>query len=108
MTTGQIVLFGLTGGLIPCPGAITVALLSLQANRAILGFALVVAFSIGLAVTLVGVGAGAAWSAGQATRRFSVFRKWAPRLPYLSVVLLVVIGGYLIIHGYQGLHNHSH
>jgi nickel/cobalt exporter len=108
VTTGQIVLFGLTGGLIPCPGAITVALLSLQANRAALGFALVVAFSIGLAATLVGVGAAAAWSTGQATRRFSFFRQWAPRLPYLSVVLLVVIGGYLLFHGYQGLQSHSH
>ncbi|VFT51793.1 high-affinity nickel-transporter [Pseudomonas aeruginosa] len=30
VTTGQIILFGLTGGLIPCPAAITVLLLCLQ------------------------------------------------------------------------------
>jgi nickel/cobalt transporter (NicO) family protein len=108
VTTGQIVLFGLTGGLLPCPGAITVALLSLQANQAVLGFALVVAFSLGLALTLVGVGAAAAWGAGHASRRFGFFRRWAPRLPYLSVAVLLLIGGLLLRHGYQGLHGHTH
>ncbi|WP_439953329.1 HoxN/HupN/NixA family nickel/cobalt transporter, partial [Escherichia coli] len=42
VTTGQIVLFGLTGGLIPCPAAITVLLLCIQLKQFSLGFALVV------------------------------------------------------------------
>ncbi len=33
VTTGQIVLFGLTGGLIPCPAAITVLLLCIQLKQ---------------------------------------------------------------------------
>ena len=33
VTTGQIVMFGLTGGLIPCPASITVLLLCLQLKR---------------------------------------------------------------------------
>jgi nickel/cobalt exporter len=33
VTTGQIILFGLTGGLIPCPAAITVLLLCLQVKE---------------------------------------------------------------------------
>lgn len=37
VTTGQIVLFGLTGGLIPCPASITVLLLCLQLKKAALG-----------------------------------------------------------------------
>jgi len=48
VTTWQIVLFGLTGGLIPCPAAITVLLLCLQLKEFTLGFALVLCFSIGL------------------------------------------------------------
>ena len=47
VTTGQIVLFGLTGGLIPCPAAITVLLLCIQFKQFSLGFALVVCFSLG-------------------------------------------------------------
>lgn len=61
VTTGQIILFGLTGGLIPCPAAITVLLLCIQVKEFSLGAALVLCFSIGLAITLVTVGAAAAW-----------------------------------------------
>lgn len=37
VTTGQIILFGLTGGLIPCPAAITVLLLCIQVKEFSLG-----------------------------------------------------------------------
>ena len=40
VTTGQIVIFGLTGGLIPCPASITVLLLCLQLKKIVLGAAL--------------------------------------------------------------------
>ncbi len=72
VTAGQIVLFGITGGLMPCAAAVTVLLLCLQAKQIVLGMALVLAFSIGLAVTMVTVGAVAAWSlhyAGKAALR---------------------------------------
>ncbi|SQC92431.1 Nickel/cobalt efflux system rcnA [Cedecea neteri] len=39
VTNGQILLFGLTGGLIPCPAAITVLLLCLQLKALTLGAA---------------------------------------------------------------------
>src|SRR3990167_2018243 len=45
VTTGQIVIFGLTGGLIPRPGAITVLLLCLQLKAFTLGAVLVLCFS---------------------------------------------------------------
>lgn len=69
VTTGQIVMFGLTGGLIPCPAAITILLLCLQLKEIPLGAALVLCFSIGLAITLVTVGALAALSVRHASRR---------------------------------------
>lgn len=68
VTTGQIILFGLTGGLIPCPAAITVLLLCIQVKEFTLGAALVLCFSIGLAITLVSVGAAAAFSVRQANQ----------------------------------------
>ncbi|EFN8054309.1 nickel/cobalt efflux transporter RcnA [Escherichia coli] len=60
VTNWQILLFGLTGGLIPCPAAITVLLICIQLKALTLGATLVVSFSIGLALTLVTVGVGAA------------------------------------------------
>ena len=56
VTTPQIVLFGITGGLMPCPAAFTILLVCLQLKRATLGFAIVGAFSFGLALTMVTVG----------------------------------------------------
>ncbi|RVL94733.1 nickel/cobalt efflux transporter [Sinorhizobium meliloti] len=103
VTTWQIVLFGLTGGLIPCPAAITVLLLCLQLKEFTLGFALVLCFSIGLAITLVTVGALAALSVRHATTRWSWFSTVARRAPYVSSLLIIAVGIYVGIHGWQGL-----
>ncbi|MDE8376872.1 sulfite exporter TauE/SafE family protein, partial [Klebsiella pneumoniae] len=73
VTTGQIIVFGLTGGLIPCPGAITVLLLCLQLKRLTLGAVLVLCFSIGLAITMVVSGVIAAISVRQVSKRWSGF-----------------------------------
>lgn len=103
VTTWQIVLFGLTGGLIPCPAAITVLLLCLQLKELTLGFVLVLCFSIGLAITLVTVGAIAALSVRHATKRWSWFSTVARRAPYVSSLLIIAVGIYIGIHGWQGL-----
>lgn len=103
VTTWQIVLFGLTGGLIPCPAAITVLLLCLQLKEFTLGFGLVLCFSIGLALTLVGVGAAAALSVQHATKRFTWFSTFARRAPYFSSMLLIAVGLYVGWHGWTGI-----
>ena len=107
VTTWQIVLFGLTGGLIPCPAAITVLLLCLQLKEFTLGFTLVLCFSIGLAITLVTVGAAAALSVRHATKRWSWFSTVARRAPYFSGLLLIRVGLYVGIHGWMGLSGQS-
>lgn len=103
VTNWQILLFGLTGGLIPCPAAITVLLLCLQLREFTLGFVLVLCFSIGLAVTLVAVGAAAALSVGHATKRWTWFSTLARRAPYLSGILIIAVGLYVGYHGWIGL-----
>ncbi len=100
MTTGQIVMFGLTGGLVPCGAAVTVLLLCLQTGRFLLGVALVLCFSIGLALTLVTVGAAAAFGAQHAAKRLPWFGALATTAPYLSSVLILVLGLYV---GYEGV-----
>lgn len=103
VTTWQIIMFGLTGGLIPCPAAITVLLLCLQLKEFTLGFALVLCFSIGLAITLVTVGAAAALSVRHATKRWSWFSTFARRAPYFSSILIIAVGLYVGYHGWTGL-----
>ena len=100
VTTGQIVMFGLTGGLIPCPASITVLLLCLQLKKFALGATLVLCFSIGLALTMVTSGAIAALGVKHAAKRFSGFGELARRAPYFSAAVIVLVGCYV---GYQGL-----
>lgn len=102
-TTGQIALFGLTGGLIPCPAAVTVLLLCLQLKEIALGAALVLCFSIGLAVTLVVVGVAAALSMHHATRRWTWFGTFVRRAPYASALLILAVGAYMGLQGWAGL-----
>lgn len=103
VTTGQIVVFGLTGGLIPCPGAITVLLLCLQLKKIALGATLVLCFSVGLALTLVASGVIAALSVKQVAKRWSGFGEVVRKAPYLSGAVILAIGVYVAASGWLAL-----
>ncbi|WP_036291438.1 nickel/cobalt efflux transporter [Methylosinus sp. PW1] len=102
-TTGQIIVFGLTGGLIPCPASITVLLLCLQLGQMALGAALVLCFSIGLALTMVAVGVAAALGVRHASNRWSGFEQIAAKAPYLSGALISIVGLYTLYSGFAAL-----
>jgi nickel/cobalt exporter len=103
VTTWQIVLFGITGGLIPCPGAITVLLLCLQLKRLVLGSVLVLCFSIGLAVTMVASGVIAALSVKYAEKTFSGFGSIVRKAPYVSGLVILAVGLYVTLSGWLAL-----
>ncbi|EQB7866709.1 nickel/cobalt efflux protein RcnA [Citrobacter amalonaticus] len=103
VSNGQILLFGLTGGLIPCPAAITVLLICIQLKAFTLGATMVLGFSLGLAITLVTVGVGAAVSVHQVAKRWSGFNALARKAPYFSSLLIGLVGLYMGIHGYMGI-----
>jgi nickel/cobalt exporter len=106
VTTPQIILFGVTGGLMPCPAAFTILLVCLQLKKMTLGFAIVGAFSFGLALTMVATGALAAWSVRHAEKHFKGFGETMRRAPYVSCVLLVLLASYMAWHGWHGLQPH--
>ena len=107
VTTAQIMLFGLTGGLIPCPAAITVLLLCIQLKQLSLGFLLVMCFSIGLAVTMVSAGVLAALSLRHVEKRWSGFSDLARRAPYVSSALILCVGFYMAWSGWHALPVHA-
>lgn len=102
-STAQTILFGLTGGMIPCPAAITVLILCLHLKKLSLGITLVAAFSIGLALTLVAVGMATAiglrYAAARTTKLDALFAK----APYISAVLIASIGLFMAWSGYAHL-----
>ena len=103
VTTGQIILFGLTGGLIPCPASITVLLLCMQVGRIGLGALLVLCFSVGLALTLVLVGVAAALGMRHAASRWPGLEALAARAPYVSGAIVAAVGAYTIAVGAAAL-----
>lgn len=103
VSTGQIALFGLTGGLMPCPASVTILLLCLQLKRVALGATMVASFSLGLAISLVSVGVIAAWGAQKLGQKMGWLDGMARRLPYLSSLLMVVIALVMMVQGWRQL-----
>ena len=99
VTTRQIIWFGFTGGLMPCPSAVAVLLVCIQIKAFALGVVMVAAFSVGLAATLVGIGISVAWGSGKLIQRWSGFDRWAARLPYLSAGLVMFLGLVISVFG---------
>ncbi len=102
-TTAQTILFGLTGGMIPCPAAITVLVLCLHLKKFSLGVTLVAAFSIGLALTLVAVGMATAIGLRYAAARTAALDSLFAKAPYVSAVLIAIIGLFMAWSGYARL-----
>jgi nickel/cobalt exporter len=97
--TGQIFWFGFTGGLLPCPAAIAVLLICVQLKEFALGVAMVAAFSVGLALTLIAIGLAVVWGSGKLAKSFPGFDRYAQPLPYLSAALVMAIGAIMTFAG---------
>jgi len=102
VTTGQIAMFGLTGGLVPCPASVTILMICLHLKRFSLGAVMVASFSLGLAISLVSVGVIAAWGAQQVGKRFDKGRlsDLARKMPYFSSGLMALVATLM---GFQAL-----
>jgi nickel/cobalt exporter len=94
VTTGQIAMFGLTGGLVPCPASVTIMMICLHLKQYSLGAVMVASFSIGLAIALVSVGVIAAWGARHVGKQMGNgrFGDLARKMPYFSSGLMVLVG----------------
>jgi nickel/cobalt exporter len=87
----SLLALGASAGLIPCPTALVVLLGAVAQHRIALGLVLIVAFSLGLAATLTGLGI-AVVHAGKAFARLPVPRGLTTAIPALSAALIVVVG----------------
>ena len=102
-TAPQTIGFGLVGGLIPCPAAITVLLLCLGIGQFWLGVGMVASFSVGLALTLVAVGMAAVLGLRYASKHFSGADRLFASAPYVSGALILLVGTYMAYSGWSHL-----
>jgi ABC-type nickel/cobalt efflux system permease component RcnA len=82
---------GIAAGLLPCPSALVVLLSAIALHRIGLGLALILAFSVGLAATITGIGLVAVL----ARRAFGRLRLDGPvirALPAVSAALILAVG----------------
>jgi nickel/cobalt exporter len=82
---------GVSGGLLPCPSALVVLLAAITLHRVAFGMLLVVAFSVGLALAITGVGL-AAVLAKRAFSRFDAGGRLVSLLPALSAAVILLAG----------------
>jgi ABC-type nickel/cobalt efflux system permease component RcnA len=82
---------GVAAGLLPCPSALVVLLSAIALHRVGFGLALILAFSVGLALTITSIGL-AAVLARRAFGRLSLEGWLIQALPALSALVILAIG----------------
>jgi nickel/cobalt exporter len=93
----SLVAVGVSGGLLPCPSALVVLLAAITLHRVAFGMLLVVAFSVGLALTITGIGLAAVVARG-AFRRVSFDGRVVSLLPTASAIVILAAGLLMTLH----------
>ena len=82
---------GVSGGLLPCPSALVVLLAAISLHRIAFGLVLILAFSVGLALSITGIGLVAVL-ARNAFRRVSFDGPIVRLLPAVSALVILAAG----------------
>ncbi len=93
VTLGGLIALGASGGLVPCPSALILLLSAIALGQTALGLGLLAAFSAGLAVVLMGIGALVLFAKQllpheESGSRHRLFRS----VPVFSAVVVIVLG----------------
>ena len=99
MSARQLLVLGVTGGMVPCPAALVVLLSAVALHRTAFGLYLIVAFSIGLAAVLIAMGFAAVY-AGRTMSRLPfeapLIQRW---LPMASALMISALGCGIAVRG---------
>jgi ABC-type nickel/cobalt efflux system permease component RcnA len=87
----NLLALGISGGLVPCPSAMVLLLAAVALNKTAYGMLLVVGFSVGLAVTLTGVGLAFLYARSRLPRP-GAHARWPLLLPVASAAAVALLG----------------
>jgi nickel/cobalt exporter len=101
LSFSNVVLIAMSGNIAPCPAALVVMLAALALHQVAYGIVIIVAFGMGLAAVLTGLGLalvrGTAWIArGRTAERFMAYG------PVVSACVISVIGAIMLGQGIAG------
>jgi nickel/cobalt exporter len=102
VTRRSLISMGAAAGLIPCPSALVVLLGAIAQHQVALGMLLIVAFSVGLAATLTGLGLLVVY-ARRILPRGRLTGRVAAVLPAVSALAIVVVGFLLTARAVPGV-----
>ncbi|HEY8204173.1 MAG TPA: hypothetical protein VIF81_05545 [Pyrinomonadaceae bacterium] len=91
LTWKSLLALGVSGGILPCPSALVVLLASISLHRVGYGLLLVLAFSVGLAGVLTGVGLAFVY-AGRLLKSVGTLGKLSRVLPIVSAFVITCAG----------------
>ncbi len=95
-TKKGVIALGLSAGLVPCPAALAVLLLSISSGNLIDGLIYVAIFSIGLAISLTGL--AVAFVESKELIKKYIGSKKITKLPLISGSVIILIGLYTMFH----------
>jgi nickel/cobalt exporter len=97
---GDLLAMGVSGGLVPCPEALGVMLIAIGLGRIGLGLALIVAFSVGLAVVLIAIGILLVRCKSRWLDRLGKpGSSWQRLLPLVSAAVVTLLGVGIVLKG---------
>lgn len=102
MTSKGILGVGVAAGLLPCPSALVVLLSAIALHRLAFGLALILAFSLGLALTITGIGL-AVVLARRAFSRVSLDGPVVRALPSVSALAILAVGVVITLRAVPGI-----
>jgi nickel/cobalt transporter (NicO) family protein len=102
VTRRSLIGMGAAAGLIPCPSALVVLLGAIAQHEVALGLLLIVAFSVGLAATLTGLGLLVVY-ARRVLPRLRMDGRIAGALPAASALVIVIVGCLLTARAVPGV-----
>lgn len=98
----NLLVLGISGGLVPCPAAIATLLAAIAAGRIAQGLTLAIFFSLGLGAVMMAIGVLLS-HAGRLTEQIAGNQEFSRRMGIVSATLITLIGLYTLYHSIQGV-----
>jgi ABC-type nickel/cobalt efflux system permease component RcnA len=93
VTMGSLIALAVSGGMVPCPSAMVLLLSAIALGRVAVGLVLLVAFSMGLALVLMAIGAAVLYAKHLIPdRKKTADNPWFRWTPVFSAALITFVG----------------
>jgi len=98
----NLLLLGISGGLVPCPAGIATLLAAIAAGKVAKGVTLTLFFSLGMGLVMMTIGVVLA-GAGKLTGKITENMELSRRLGILSAIIITVLGCYTLYHSVNSI-----